>query len=140
MKRKILSILLCLSLIMVSAAAYPSRKAEAKGKYVLAGSGKNVKSDYLVIKPKGKNKLQVKGWAYKTKKVFADTSEMSNKYYNKIFKIARGCKVVEVEMPTNHVYSYRKYLKKYKIHGDFTGIEARVVIKNGKVHRIYLSA
>lgn len=140
MKRKILSVLLCLCLIMVSAAVYPSRKAEAKGKYVLAGSGKNVKSDYLVIKPKGKNKLRVKGWAYKTKKVFADTSEMSNKYYNKTFKIARGCKVIEVEMPKDHVYSYKKYLKKYKIHGDFAGIETQVVIKNGKVHRIYLSA
>lgn len=140
MKRKILSVLLCLCFIIVSVATYPGRKAETKGKYVLMGSGKSVRSDYLVIKPKGKNKLKVKGWAYKTKKVFADTSEKSTKYYNKVFKIARGCKVIEVEMPKNHVYSYQKYLKKYKIHGDFTGIEARVVIKSGKVHRIYLSA
>lgn len=140
MKTKIISVVLCLCLIIVSAAVYPDWKTEAKGKYVLAGPGKGVSPDYLVIKPKGKNKLRVKGWAYKTKKLFADTSEMSNKYYKKTFKIARSCKVVEVEMPKNHVYSYRKYIKKYKIHGDFTGIEARVVIKGGKVHRIYLSA
>lgn len=140
MKRKILSVLLCLCLIVVGVVAGQDWKAAAKGKYVLAGSGKNVRSDYLVIEPKGKNKLRVKGWAYQTQKVFADTSAMSNKYYNKTFKIARGCKVIEVEMPKNHVYSYWKYLKKYKIHGDFAGIEAKVVIKGGKVHRIYLSA
>lgn len=118
-----------------------SRNIEAKGKYVLSGFGKNVEAKYLVIKPnKNKKKLIVKGWAYKTKSRNYQKSGKSKKYFNKTFKVASNCKVVEVEMPRNDVYSFKKYLKKYNIHGDFAGIVVQVVIKNGKVYRIYKSA
>lgn len=90
------------------------------------------------MKSKTKNKFLYEEESeniFKTEK----TGNILEPRFDKI-SIAKYFQVVEVEMPTNHVYSYRKYLKKYKIHGDFTGIEARVVIKNGKVHRIYLSS
>ncbi len=118
-----------------------SRRVEAKGKYVLSGFGKLVDEEYLVIKPKNnKKRLLVKGWAYKTKNRNVDKSGRSKKYFNKTFIVARNCKVVEVEMPHDHVYNFKRYLSKYNIHGDFAGIAVDVVIKGGKVYRIYRSA
>ncbi len=141
MKNKKVVVIILLLCFFTSVFSPNSRQIEAKRKYVLYGYGKHVDAKYLVIKPKNnRKKLLVKGWAYKTKKRTYDESGKSKKYINKTFKVARNCKVVEVEMPRDHVYSFKKYLRKYKIRGDFAGIAVQVVIKNGKVYRIYKSA
>ncbi len=140
--RKKISIVIILVICLLAGALLPNTgRAEAKEKYVLSGFGKQVEAEYLVIKPKNnKKKLLVRGWAYKTKNRGVDVSGKKKKYFDKTFKVARNCKVVEVEMPRNHVYGFKKYLSKYKISGDFAGIAVEVVIRNGKVYRIYRSA
>ena len=145
MKKKIIMkkmiVVLAISCMVLGTVAWPSKFAEAKSKYFLSGFGKGVEPDYLVVTPKNRNKeLLVKGWAYKNKKLFADTYGKSKKYVNKKFKVTRDCKVIEVEMPKNQVYRLKKYITKYKIRGDFAGIQVQLLIKDGKVCRIYRSA
>lgn len=89
------------------------------------------------------NKIQINGtWQKARKESQIFFTEKKARSMKKTFRLDKKCKVIEMEMPKDHVYSWKRYkrIRGYK-KGDRIGyVEGYLKIVNGKIKRIYFSA
>ena len=133
-----IAIVLCLIGGIVVFQSKP-RQAMAKSKYWLSAMSYET-GGTSSVKYKG-TKIKIKGKWGKGKSMDLALNA-GKKSVNKTLKLASNCKVIEVEMPKNHVYPAKKYFKKIGLKKGkiLPYIELNILIENKKVKKIYTSA
>ena len=145
MKKKLFSGLLVVALLLsVFSFGFDTNKSQAANKYWICGSSYVGAAGGKMKLYMKKNSIVIKGKALKcnSKKQFYNMKGKKIKYSKKTFKLAKNCKVVECEGMGEYKYSYSKYRKSrgIKPSKNSVGINAGIVVKNGKVSAIYFSA
>lgn len=145
MKKKILSGLLVMALLLsVFSYGVSGDKVQAADKYWICGSSYGELVGGKMQLYMKKNSVVIKGRALicKSKNQFFSMKGKKVKYAKKILKLAKNCKVVECEGGEEKKYSYAKYCSDRGItpSQNAVGVNAGIVVKNGKVTAIYFSA
>lgn len=144
-----------LIIVLITTLALPltADAATKKKTYCLVGQydyaylkefyGLNLRNAKIIYR--NSSKITVKGNWNKGSSLKKAYRAFDNKRFvriNKSYKIAKTCKVVEIGAPKNHTYSWKKWRKmqRCKKNKKIRFIECALVIKNGRVVRIYTGA
>ena len=87
------------------------------------------------------SKLKIIGKWGKGRKYMAAV-EKKRKKFNRVLRLHKKCKYIEVEMPKNHIRNARKFFASagYKKGKEINYIQLTMLVKNNRIAKIYSSA
>ena len=131
-------------LLSIFSYGFCENNAKAANKYWICGSSYGQLTGGKMQLYMKKNSVVIKGNALisKSKNQFYNMKGKKVKYSFKILKLAKNCKVIECEGGEEYKYGYATFCRDRGISPskNAVGINAGIVVKNGKVTAIYFSA